>query len=186
MPESPITSSNGKSRAGIASSFIMRPLSSSSKAETRCCSSTETCEAHSISTSPRRSTSRMTENVSRRLSHATISPYQVTAGQWPPDSLNLAFERQYFGQTPSQNRSGPVHFLKAPPGLGPGALEWERPEPRATCRREVDATLEAMFPLQESRDPPAVRLFSSDRIHNPPAPPSRRILLAGRKETTPG
>ena len=24
-----------------------------------------------------------------------ISPYQVTANHWPPDSLNLAFERQY-------------------------------------------------------------------------------------------
>jgi len=169
MPESRITSSNGKSRAGIASSFIMRPLSSSSKAETRCCFSTETCEAHSISTSPRRSTSRMTENVSRRLSHATISPYQVTAGQWPPDSLNLAFERQYSDRLLVKTGRGQYISLRLRRASGRARLtaggrkgSLLRPEPgatRATCRRDVDATFEAMFPPESKRSPPRGEAF---------------------------
>src|SRR5208337_1865908 len=90
----------------------------------------------------------------------------AVSADWEPLATGFFESRvrkAILGQTPSQNHLWPVHFLRAPPGLGSGELTRNgreesplRPEPgptRATCRGDVAATLEAMFP-PGSRDRP--------------------------------
>ena len=65
--------------------------------------------------------------------HAGGARTSTWVERWLPLQLATVFfesrvRQAITGQTPSQNRSAPVHFFKAPPGRGPGALDRERPE----------------------------------------------------------